>query len=335
MRLPPTIVLFGALASGLSAQSPAGTLLAVEVESETFYGRDVADPAQFGTNPNPVMTPGFRRVFAQGVAIGDIVSVNGKRVKGTVIITTTIFRLRPQPSPGQAIADLQREGFYQWHFEILDEDGRPIGSLQVNGTSGGAPPPGSPLQIRTGNHVVAGGTGAFLGARGQLGSLLGAAALDVTRVTSITEDPANRRRNGPTGRNRYGIYIIPMVRPEIVTVAGAPAIVHSSDYSLVSAAKPARSGEVLTLFASGLGPTRPGVDPGQPFTADPLQLCNSPIEVLVNGRPGDVLYAGGYPGAVDRYQVNFRVPDGTGSGTAAVQLTSAWIAGPDVRIAVQ
>ena len=87
------------------------------------------------------------------------------------------------------------------------------------------------------------------------------------------------------------------------------------------------------MFASGLGPTRPGVDSGQPFTAD--QVCNSPIEVMVTGRPGEVLYAGGYPGAVDRYQVNFRVPDGTGSGTATVQLTSAWIAGPDVKIVVQ
>ena len=88
--------------------------------------------------------------------------------------------------------------------------------------------------------------------------------------------------------------------------------IHASDGSLVSAAKPAKAGEILSLFASGLGPTRPGVDPGQPFPAAPLQVVNSPVQVLVNGNSADVLYAGGYPGAVDGYQVNFRMPDGEG-----------------------
>src|SRR5262249_43415707 len=55
----------------------------------------------------------------------------------------------------------------------------------------------------------------------------------------------------------------------------------------------------------------------------------------VNGKQAEVLYAGGYPDAVDRYQVNFRVPDGTAAGLASVQLTSAWIPAPEVKIAVQ
>jgi uncharacterized protein (TIGR03437 family) len=114
-----------------------------------------------------------------------------------------------------------------------------------------------------------------------------------------------------------------------------PAVVHASDSTLVSASKPAKAGEILTLYAAGLGPTRPGVDPGQPFTADPRQLANSPVQVLVNGNPGELLYAGGYPGAIDGYQVNFRVPDGTTSGQATLQLTSAWIAGLGVNIPVQ
>ena len=103
----------------------------------------------------------------------------------------------------------------------------------------------------------------------------------------------------------------------------------------MTAAKPARAGEILTLFASGLGPTRPGVDPGQPFPADPLQVVNSPIQVFVNGNPADVLYAGGYPGAVDGYQVNFRVPDGATPGQASLRLASAWITGPSVSIPVR
>ena len=125
------------------------------------------------------------------------------------------------------------------------------------------------------------------------------------------------------------------VQPQVLMAGSAPAVIHASDGTLVSASRPAKAGEVLTLYASGLGPTKPSVDPGQPFTPDPRQLVNSPVQVLVNGNPADLLYAGGYPGAVDGYQVNFRVSDGTRSGQATLQLTSAWIAGLAVNIPVQ
>src|SRR5436309_545190 len=131
MRLLQMILIFDVVTFMLLAQQAPGTLLAIEVENETFYNRDVVDPAQFATNPNPV-TLGLARTFAQGVAIGDIVSVNGRRVKGTILVNTTFFNSRPAPAPGQAIADVQRVGLYQWPFEILDEEGRPIGSIQVN-----------------------------------------------------------------------------------------------------------------------------------------------------------------------------------------------------------
>ncbi|MBI3679766.1 MAG: hypothetical protein HY235_05155 [Acidobacteria bacterium] len=131
------------------------------------------------------------------------------------------------------------------------------------------------------------------------------------------------------------MHLIPMSRPEIVSTASGPAVAHSSDFSLVTAARPARPGEILSLVASGLGPTRPGVDPGRPFPTNPLAVVNSPVEVTVNGKPAEVLGAVGYPDAVDNYQVNFRIPAETARGSATIQLSAAWIAGPDVRIAVQ
>jgi uncharacterized protein (TIGR03437 family) len=98
---------------------------------------------------------------------------------------------------------------------------------------------------------------------------------------------------------------------------------------------PAAAGEILSLYATGLGPTRPGVDPGQPFPDSPLQPVNSPVGVTVNGISAEVTAAVGYPGAVDGYQVNFRLPPDTPKGTATVQVSAAWIAGPGVRINVQ
>ncbi|MDQ2900946.1 MAG: hypothetical protein M3Y07_14280 [Acidobacteriota bacterium] len=37
---------------------------------------------------------------------------------------------------------------------------------------------------------------------------------------------------------------------------------HSSDFTLVTASKPAMSGDVLSIFAKGLGPTRPAAGLG-------------------------------------------------------------------------
>ena len=54
---------------------------------------------------------------------------------------------------------------------------------------------------------------------------------------------------------------------------------------------------------------------GQPFPSSPLASVNSPVEVTVNGKPAEVLSAVGYPGAVDGYQVNFRVPPDTAKGS--------------------
>ena len=97
----------------------------------------------------------------------------------------------------------------------------------------------------------------------------------------------------------------------------------------------AASGEILSLFATGLGPTRPGVDPGQPFPSNPLAVVNSPLEVIVNGKPAELLSAVGLPGAVNGYQVNFRMPPGLGKGHATIQISAAWVAGAPVSISVE
>jgi uncharacterized protein (TIGR03437 family) len=55
----------------------------------------------------------------------------------------------------------------------------------------------------------------------------------------------------------------------------------------------------------------------------------------VNGISAEVLAAVGFPGSVDGYQVNFRVPQGAGKGVATIQVSAAWIAGTSVGIAVQ
>jgi uncharacterized protein (TIGR03437 family) len=55
----------------------------------------------------------------------------------------------------------------------------------------------------------------------------------------------------------------------------------------------------------------------------------------VNVQPAEVLGAVGYPGAVNGYQVNFRVPPTTAPGIATVQVSAAWITGAAVKIQIQ
>jgi uncharacterized protein (TIGR03437 family) len=149
----------------------------------------------------------------------------------------------------------------------------------------------------------------------------------------MSEDPSVRRVLGG-GIRRYVFHLIPMFRPEVLTEANSPAVLHAADLTLVTAASPAHSGEVLTVFASGLGPTRPGTDPGQPFPSSPLQTVNSPVEVALNGNSAEVISANGYPGAVDVFQVNFRVPDDALSGSATLRITSGYIPGTEIKIPI-
>ncbi len=123
--------------------------------------------------------------------------------------------------------------------------------------------------------------------------------------------------------------------PRIAMSSGAAAVTHASDFTLVTAANPASPGELLSMFATGLGPTRPGVDPGKPFPSSPLATVTSPVEVRVNGKPAEVLGAVGLPGAVDGYQVNFRLPADTLKGLAALQVSAGMVADTSVKVMVK
>jgi uncharacterized protein (TIGR03437 family) len=57
--------------------------------------------------------------------------------------------------------------------------------------------------------------------------------------------------------------------------------------------------------------------------------------LTVNGKSAVVLNKVGWPGTTGVYRVDFRVPDGTPVGVAAVQLSAAWIPGSETRIAIQ
>jgi hypothetical protein len=321
--------LMAVLGSTAWAQTPQFTILTIEMENVVRYNENFASPARNGTSTAMEAQTPTPANFFPGTFVGDIVAINGRKSKGAAVARLYTVGLSSNPSGSQGIADINRAQTLDILLEIQQADGTSVGTLVLSGSAPGEPPLGAPKVGVAGNFAVIGGTGAFLGARGQ-----GATMMNTHRSSSTFENPINRR-TFPSGLWKLVVQLIPMKTPEVALTATGPAIVHSSDFSLVTAAKPAHAGEVLTLFATGLGPTRPGVDPGQVFTTSPAQVANSPIDVLVNGKAGDLLYAGGYPNTVDSFQVNFRIPADTAPGMAVVQLSAAWVAGNEIRIPVQ
>jgi uncharacterized protein (TIGR03437 family) len=82
----------------------------------------------------------------------------------------------------------------------------------------------------------------------------------------------------------------------------------------ISAASPAMPGEIVVLFASGLGPTNPAAIPDQipeiAATVTPL----SSFSMLINGAvvsPQQILYAGVVPTFAGLFQINVQLPGNT------------------------
>jgi hypothetical protein len=325
--ISPVVLLAAVFCQLAQSQQNTQTNLVINLQNAVEYQADISDPSQFATKPN--VTPSVQpKNFFVVTIIADIVSINGQPAKGTYVARSRALVASPAPSPGGAIADVTRAALREHVFEILKPDGTPVGTIMSLGFTGGSGPPGEPSADRA-NLAIVGGTGAFLGARGVIGATGGAG-----RAASMAEDPSNRRINGGTSIT-FNLHLIPMSIPQIAFTSAGPAIVHSSDFTQVSASHPAAAGEILSLIATGLGPTVPEVDPGQSFSTEPLALVNSPVTVTVNGKPADVLIATGYPGSVDGYQVNFRVPNDTAKGAATIQISAAWVASAPVNIAIQ
>jgi uncharacterized protein (TIGR03437 family) len=177
---------------------------------------------------------------------------------------------------------------------------------------------------------VVGGSGAFLGIRGQAGVIGGTGA----RNASITEDPAYRRLNGG-GKMSWFFQVVPAFWPEVLSVPSGPAVFHGADFSPVTSDKPARAGELLIMGVSGLGPVKGKLDPGQPFPAGDLMDVNSPVDITVNGKPASVVNKIGWPTMTNVYRVDFVVPAGTAPGMASVVPAVAWINGQEAKIPVR
>ncbi len=200
------------------AQTPGAAILRIDIANYQPYTYDVFEIQKFATAPVATTLTQPGRAFDFFVIFGDIVAVNGKPAKGLWTARGTTLFFEPNAVAGHSIADLTRGNVIDMYWEILQIDGTPIGTLAASGLTRGSPPPGAPLAQTGDNLTIVGGTGAFLGVRGQAGVI----DLGSPRQTSVVEDPASRRTLSGAKRS-YVLHLLPLSTPEILIGQNGPA----------------------------------------------------------------------------------------------------------------
>jgi hypothetical protein len=204
------------------------TVIQIDIENYAYYYADNPDYSKLAGSQQAV-APVSAKTFSSFIGLADIVQVNGKPARGTWSIRATTTNYTPAPQAGQAIADTTRNFFTDWVWEIQQADGTPIGTIMATGMGFGQPPPGSPLGLSptaASSMAITGGTGAFLGIRGQAGF----SAITVTgRAASVSEDPSTRRALGG-GTRSFLLTLIPLASPAILSSNTGPLVLHSADF---------------------------------------------------------------------------------------------------------
>ena len=117
-----------------------------------------------------------------------------------------------------------------------------------------------------------------------------------------------------------------------------------SDFSLVSASSPAKPGETILIYLTGLGAVSPAVADGAAGPSNPLSAAPILPTVFFSTAQGSTSFAGLAPGFAGLYQINVKVPVDAPSGSqflsigtpdAVNQESTIMIAGPAAGTALK
>lgn len=127
--------------------------------------------------------------------------------------------------------------------------------------------------------------------------------------------------------------------PAILSVneqgTGSGLVFHAADFSLVTTASPAKAGETLTIYCTGLGAFKSLLKSGQLAPTPPPNTANTP-QVTIGGATATVTQSSAAPGYVGLYQVGAQVPASSQKGNSvAVTLAVGSATSNAVTIAIQ
>lgn len=122
--------------------------------------------------------------------------------------------------------------------------------------------------------------------------------------------------------------------PGIFMYNGNYAVAVHADYSLIGPNNPARPGEVIVLYTTGLGPLNQNLVDGLGAPYNPLADTLDPFQVFINGENCYVDFSGLAPGFVGLYQLNITLPNDLPQGNLNVQIVSPYASSGDAVLPV-
>jgi uncharacterized protein (TIGR03437 family) len=113
---------------------------------------------------------------------------------------------------------------------------------------------------------------------------------------------------------RPGLFSMDTTGQGLITISGTNEIAMPRKNGVQS--RPALRGEVLSIFATGLGQTIDSIPTGTAAPQNRLVRLSNTIKVVVGGVELDPLFSGLAPGTVGLYQVNAKLPAEVPAGAA-------------------
>jgi uncharacterized protein (TIGR03437 family) len=110
------------------------------------------------------------------------------------------------------------------------------------------------------------------------------------------------------------------------TGSGLVAAIHGQGSGTITESSPAKPGETVSIYATGLGATTPVVATGTPTPVSPQTNTNVKPTVTVGGLPATVIASILAPSQVGLYQVNFTLPSAMPGGIQPLVLTIGGVA---------
>jgi len=123
----------------------------------------------------------------------------------------------------------------------------------------------------------------------------------IAQVQVINDGVASNTVTMFIGATAPGVFTVP---PGGI---GYGAILHA-DYTLVTTKSPAKPGETVQVFLTGLGAVTPAITDGAAAPSDSLVKATNTIGANIGGTSATVAFAGLAPGLAGLYQVNVTLP---------------------------
>ena len=131
---------------------------------------------------------------------------------------------------------------------------------------------------------------------------------------------------GNTTDLQSALFTVPLANTAPAFFLNGGAVADARDNTtgaLITTANPAAAGEILALFANGLGPVTNPMASGEPAPASPLSLTTSAVTVTIGGKQATVYGGTAFlaPGFVGLYQIDIQVPPGLSPGAQPISIS--------------